>query len=82
MIPQTIYCISGLGADERVFTKINIEGYQLKVIPWLTPLRNETLPQYATRMRSNIEEENPVMMGLSFGGMVSIEIAKQIPVKK
>jgi pimeloyl-ACP methyl ester carboxylesterase len=79
---KIIYCISGLGADERAFSKINVDGYQLKVIPWLIPLVNETLQQYATRMRSSIDVENPILMGLSFGGMVSIEIAKQIPVKK
>jgi esterase/lipase len=33
-------------------------------------------------MREEIDEPDPVLMGLSFGGMVSIEIAKQIPVKK
>lgn len=42
----------------------------------------ESLPKYAERMRAGIREENPILMGLSFGGMVCTEIAKQIPVKK
>lgn len=79
---KTIYCISGLGADERAFSKLKIDGYELKVIHWLMPGPTETLESYAARMRSNIQEENPVLMGLSFGGMVCTEIAKQIPVKK
>ena len=79
---DTIYCISGLGADERAFSKLNIVGFRLKVIRWLVPMPNETLPNYANRMRQGIDEENPVLMGLSFGGMLCTEIAKQVPVKK
>lgn len=79
---EIIYCISGLGADERAFSKLKIEGYQLTVIKWLIPLYRETLQDYALRMRQSIKEDNPILMGLSFGGMLCTEIAKQIPVKK
>ena len=79
---RTIYCISGLGADERAFSKLKIRNYQLIVIPWLQPRPNETLKHYSKRMRTGITEENPILMGLSFGGMVIIEIAKQITVEK
>lgn len=79
---RKIYCISGLGADERAFSKLTINGHRLQVIQWLMPMPDESLPQYAQRMRSEIEEENPILMGLSFGGMLCTEIAKQIPVQK
>jgi len=79
---ETIYCISGLGADEKVFNKLVIPGYELKVIQWLQPFPKETLPAYALRMREKITEPEPVLMGLSFGGIMCTEIAKQIPVKK
>lgn len=79
---KTIYCISGLGADERAFAKLTIDGFKLNVIPWLMPVHDETIQQYALRMRAGITEENPILMGLSFGGMVCTEIAKQIPVQK
>ncbi|HMU11608.1 MAG TPA: alpha/beta hydrolase [Ferruginibacter sp.] len=79
---KTIYCISGLGADERAFSKLSLPGYELKVIPWLMPEKNESIESYATRMRAGIAEENPILMGLSFGGMICTEIAKQVPVKK
>ena len=81
-IMRTIFCISGLGADERAFSKLKIHGHQLKVIPWLQPRPKETLEHYTARMRAGITEENPILMGLSFGGMVCIEIAKQIKVEK
>lgn len=79
---KTIYCISGLGADERAFSKLNIKDFELKVIRWLMPLPGEALPDYATRMRQGINDDNPILMGLSFGGMLCTEIAKQIPVQK
>lgn len=79
---KIIYCISGLGADEKAFSKLKINDYELKVIPWLLPQQDETLQEYAGRMRKNIKNDNPILMGLSFGGMVSIEIARQIPVQK
>ena len=79
---KTIYCISGLGADERAFSKLKINGFVLKVIPWLMPQPPETIQQYSERMRAGIAEENPILMGLSFGGMICTEIAKQIPVSK
>jgi pimeloyl-ACP methyl ester carboxylesterase len=79
---KTIYCISGLGADERAFSKLTVEGYNLHVIQWLKPYPKETIVQYAARMREPIAQENPILMGLSFGGMICTEIAKQMPVQK
>ena len=75
---KTIYCISGLGATAKAFSKLNIEGCKLHVIEWLIPLPKETIEEYAARMAAEINEENPVLLGLSFGGMMCIEIARQI----
>lgn len=79
---KTIYCISGLGADERAFSKLDINGFELKVIPWLQPGKNEALKDYAKRMSREITGVDPILMGLSFGGIVCSEIAKLIPVQK
>ena len=79
---KTIYCISGLGADERAFSRLQIRGHKMVCLPWLTPLKNETIEHYAIRMSKGITEKDPVLMGLSFGGMMSIEIAKLVRVNK
>ena len=71
-----------MGVDERAFSNLKIEGYELKVIQWLEPLNRETMYHYANRMRAGITAENPILMGLSFGGMLCIEIARQMPVSK
>lgn len=79
---KTIYCISGLGADEKVFRNLHFSRHKLKYIPWLVPEKREKINAYAGRMASFITEESPVLLGVSFGGMMGIEIAKQLPMKK
>ena len=79
---EHIYCISGFGADERAFSKLNFGAHSVNYLPWQLPGKNETLLQYIQRFIEQIDQPDPILVGLSFGGMVSIEIAKQIPVKK
>jgi pimeloyl-ACP methyl ester carboxylesterase len=79
---KTIYCISGLGADERAFSNLKIDDHTMVYLPWLQPLRGESIEHYARRMRAGIKVENPVLLGLSFGGIMSIEISKILPVSK
>ncbi len=73
---KNIYCFSGLGADDRLFSKLSLQPFVLQHIPWLSPLPDETLPQYAIRLSHPIKEEQPVLLGVSFGGMLAIEAAK------
>lgn len=77
---KTIYCISGLGADARAFSRLNIPGYKMVYLPWFLPQQKETIGEYAARMSEGIKEKNPLLMGLSFGGMMCIEISKLISV--
>lgn len=78
---RTIYCISGLGTDEQVFRHIDIPGVQLIHLSYLNHEPNESLAAYSKRMAAQISEPDPVIIGLSFGGMIAIEIARQSPVK-
>jgi pimeloyl-ACP methyl ester carboxylesterase len=79
---KIIYCISGLGADHRAFKNLHLDGYELRPIPWLRPLAKENVEDYAKRLRKIIEHPSPIIIGLSFGGMIGIEMAKQIHVKR
>ncbi|MGZ3882165.1 MAG: alpha/beta fold hydrolase [Flavisolibacter sp.] len=79
---QNIYCISGLGADEKAFERLEVKGCTLQHINWMPPAANESISSYATRMLAYVKEENPIILGLSFGGMIAIEMAKQVPIKK
>ncbi len=79
---KIVYCISGLGFDEKAFSRIKIPDYEVRHIAWLIPYKNESIEAYSKRMSEKIEDKNPVLIGLSFGGMICIEIAKFLPVKK
>ena len=73
---MTIYCISGLGADYKAFDRIEWDAKHTIVhIPWLEPYNKETLQQYARRMAAAINTQEPfALVGLSFGGIVAIEM--------
>lgn len=74
-----IYCIPGLGTNSLLFKKINIPGCTIIPIAWLSPLKQETLPAYARRLSAQIDTSKPFMLlGVSFGGMCAVEIAKQL----
>ncbi|WP_312193210.1 alpha/beta hydrolase [Sphingobacterium sp.] len=77
-----IYIISGLGVDQRVFSKINFGSLDIEYLDWITPISHEPLAIYAKRLSSKITVKQPILIGLSFGGMIAIEIAKTIPIKK
>jgi pimeloyl-ACP methyl ester carboxylesterase len=78
----TIYLISGLGADARVFQKLDLEGYKTKTIEWIAPLKGESLKEYAFRISGQIETNKPILVGVSFGGMLAVEISKIIDCQK
>ncbi|MGO4293914.1 alpha/beta fold hydrolase [Chitinophaga sp. RAB17] len=79
-----LYLISGLGADERIFNNLRFPGnYQVHHLQWIAPLQDEPISQYAARMAEGITVDGPVsLMGVSFGGIMSLEIARHIPVEK
>jgi pimeloyl-ACP methyl ester carboxylesterase len=77
-----IYCISGLGADFRIFSKLEIPGAILHPIGWEMPKSHEDLGNYARRLSLQIKHPNPLLLGVSFGGMLSTEMAKVIAVEK
>jgi pimeloyl-ACP methyl ester carboxylesterase len=78
------YLISGLGADERVFSRIKLPpGYDPVPLNWILPVKDESLEDYAKRFSARIDPtEDFILIGVSFGGMLASEIAKIVPPKK
>jgi len=77
-----VYCISGLGADERIFCKLQVPDTSFHFIRWVQPLAGENISDYAGRLCKQISHEDPVLMGVSFGGMMAIEMAKIAGINK
>lgn len=76
-----IYIFSGLGVDKRVFDKIDFGNLNPKFIDWIEPNKNEPLSNYCKRISKEIKAENPILIGLSFGGIVAVEISKIIKIQ-
>jgi len=72
------YFISGLGADKKAFYKLKLPaGYEPVYLDWITPQSKESLKEYAFRFAGSInDQEDFILIGLSFGGMIASEIAR------
>lgn len=79
-----IYFMPGLGVGPEIFEKLNLSPeFELHYLEWKNPIYiEETLVNYAMRMAEDIKHENPVLIGVSFGGILVQEISKFIDTKK
>jgi pimeloyl-ACP methyl ester carboxylesterase len=75
-----IYCISGFGADERLFSELKFPNHEIHFIKWITPEKNQSIESYAKKLVVQILHPNPILVGLSFGGIMCIEISKLITI--
>lgn len=79
-----IYLMPGLAAGSAIFERIHLpEKFHLHFLEWLLPVNpHEPLPDYIDRLIEKITEPEPVLIGVSFGGIIVQEIAKKIATKK
>jgi len=79
---KQVYCLSGLGADYRIFKKLSLNDVELVHIPWVPFDKHDELSCYAQKMSAQIPGDEPTILGVSFGGMLAVEIAKLRATKK
>jgi pimeloyl-ACP methyl ester carboxylesterase len=79
---MNVFFLSGLGADKTVFQFLDHSSYEPVFIEWLPPRKRESLPDYALRLKQEFIPDNGIIIGLSFGGMLATEIAKEYPLIK
>jgi pimeloyl-ACP methyl ester carboxylesterase len=79
-----VYLMPGLAASPTIFEHINLpeDTFQLNYLEWFLPLDNESIEAYAFRMTNKIKHKNPVLIGVSFGGILVQEIALLIEIQK
>jgi len=79
----TIHCISGLGADQRIFQKLNVPGARLQAVPWPYFDKHDQMACYAQKVAALIPADpDNIILGLSFGGMLASEIVRSEPSRK
>lgn len=68
-----------MGVNEGIYKNLKLKDCNLIHIKWLTPFKDEPLPDYAIRLSKQIDITQPfALMGVSFGGMCCVEIAKKL----
>jgi pimeloyl-ACP methyl ester carboxylesterase len=77
-----IYLLAGLGADERLFKFLDFDGHAVTNVRWETPSNSDTMESYAKKLASQITQPDAVLIGVSFGGMIAIELGKIIQTKR
>ena len=79
-----IYLMPGMAASPTIFEYIKLpeDKYKIHWLEWQIPGKDETLEEYAKRMCNFITEDNIVLLGVSFGGILVQEMSKFLNIKK
>src|SRR5690625_3171955 len=78
-----IYLIPGMAAGEEIFQNLKLpDQYEITILNWLIPESSETLLSYSRRMAEKISGPNPILIGVSFGGVVAQEMQEFVNPEK
>lgn len=78
-----VYMMPGMAANPMIFELIKLpKPFEVHHLSWFSPRDNESLSSYASRMCAHIRHPNPVLIGVSFGGILVQEMAKVISCRK
>ena len=82
---KQLYFVPGLAASPDIFEYLNLpeDQYEIHHLDWLVPeTKDEDIRHYSQRMCERIKHKNPVLLGVSFGGVVVQEMSKLIDTEK
>jgi alpha/beta superfamily hydrolase len=79
-----VYFMPGMAASSLIFERIKLPNdiFEMHLLDWFMPEKNEPLEAYALRMSKKIKHKKPVLIGVSFGGILVQELARIIEVEK
>jgi pimeloyl-ACP methyl ester carboxylesterase len=81
--PLHLYCMPGMAASPKIFEYISLPSpIELHYLSWIQPHESESIEHYALRMCMRVKHKKPFLLGVSFGGIIVQEMAKQIEVEK
>ncbi len=74
----------GLAASPSIFERIKLpeDQFEMVLLEWQIPYENETLVAYAERIAAQVNLPDPVLVGVSFGGILVQEMARFVAAKK
>ena len=79
-----VYLMPGLAASTAIFERIVLpeDAFEIHLLEWEIPLDKESVADYAKRIALKIKQPNPVLIGVSFGGILVQEMAKYLDARK
>ncbi|MXN92241.1 alpha/beta hydrolase [Flavobacterium sp. Sd200] len=79
-----VYFMPGLAASPKIFENIKLpeDQFECFYLEWLLPEKDEPLANYIKRLCDNVRHQDPVLIGVSFGGVIVQEMAKVIRARK
>ena len=79
-----VYLLAGLGFDYRIFENLIFENCEINYLHWLEPNQDESLDDYVRRIAGQVKisDEQLILIGHSFGGIIVQEISKIINAEK
>ncbi|MEM6865304.1 MAG: alpha/beta hydrolase [Bacteroidota bacterium] len=79
-----VYLMPGMAANSSIFDGIRLpeDLFIVHKLDWFLPSQGMTLSAYAKKMVTQVHHKNPVLLGVSFGGMLVQEMAKHINTRK
>ena len=83
MKKKHLYLMPGMAASPKIFELLDLpKNISVNFLTWIKPLKNESLNSYAFRMTKFIDSKNPILVGVSLGGVLVQEISKIIKCEK
>jgi pimeloyl-ACP methyl ester carboxylesterase len=78
----SLLMFAGMRPSEHIFAAQQAAFPGLRVVPWIPPQRRESLGAYARRLAERLADEKPTYLGgISFGGIIALEVAALLPVR-
>ncbi|MGC4041748.1 MAG: alpha/beta hydrolase [Flavobacterium sp.] len=79
-----VYFMPGMAASPSIFERIQLpdEIFEIHLLEWKIPEKDETLKDYAQRIAKSITHENAILVGVSFGGILVQEIKPFVRARK
>lgn len=74
----------GMAANSTIFEHISLpsDQFEIHLLDWFLPDNTMNIATYAKEMCTMVLHKNPVLLGVSLGGLLVQEMAKIIPTRK
>lgn len=79
-----VYFMPGMAANPSIFKNIVLpsDTFETHLLEWFVPEKNMSLAEYAQKMNKQILQNDSVLVGVSFGGMLVQQMASLKAVRK